>query len=89
MPVFLVKIGNRYSNSPLSWVEVVDAMVMKRSSAHVLSRAGEDREGEGGGEEEPSRESHHVSSPLRKAAASGVAGPAKKGAAGPASMRRP
>ena len=36
MPVFLVKIGSRYSNSPLSWVEVVEAMVMKRSSAWAV-----------------------------------------------------
>src|SRR5262249_6496944 len=35
MPVFLVKIGSRYSNSPESCVEVVDATTMKRSSASV------------------------------------------------------
>ena len=37
MTVFLVKIGQQGSNSPVcSWVEVVDAMVMKRSSAATV-----------------------------------------------------
>src|SRR5882724_8270930 len=35
MPVFFVNNGSRYSNSPESWVEVVDATTMKRSSASV------------------------------------------------------